>query len=70
MDWGIAGVRIFVAGLVLLAVCSSLLGVLTGWWLRGREVKELQAKVSYLRGELTKAWAKRAQVQRDRAGEN
>lgn len=49
MDWGEAPIRIFIAGITLLAVCSSLLGVLVGWWLRGREVKELQAKVDWLR---------------------
>lgn len=62
MDWGIAGVRIFIAGITLLAVCSSLLGVLLGWWLRGREVKELAEKLTEVRAELTRCWAKRAHV--------
>ena len=64
MDWGEAPIRIFVAGLVLMAACSALLGVLTGWWLRGREVRRLQWKVTYLQGELRKAWSRKAKVTR------
>lgn len=74
MDWGEAPIRIFIAGITLLAVCSSLLGVLVGWWLRGREVKELQAEVNYLQGELRKCWAKKTRFiiphEDRRSGEN
>jgi hypothetical protein len=59
MDWGEAPIRIFVAGLALMAACSALLGVLTGWWLRGREVRRLEGKVAYLREELRKAWSRK-----------
>jgi hypothetical protein len=54
MDWGDTPVRIFIAGITLLAVCSSLLGVLTGWWLRGREVQVLRDGVRYFKGELNR----------------
>lgn len=60
--------RIAVAGLVLLGISSSLLGVLVGWALRGREVRELETKIEVLRESLAKAWGKK--VTRIRAREN
>lgn len=47
-------VRGFIAGLVLLGVCSSLLGVLVGWKLREREVKVLKRTVAIQRLQLSK----------------
>lgn len=52
MDWGETGVRIFAAGIALLACCSGLLGVCLGWWLRGREVQELRTKLEHVREDL------------------
>lgn len=52
--------RILIAGLVLLGLCSGLLGVVLGWWLRGEEVRRLKNKVSYLQEQLREAWSKKA----------
>lgn len=62
MDWGEAGVRVALAGITLLAVCSSLLGVLLGWKLRGEEIRRLKNKIAYLQEELRHAWARKASV--------
>lgn len=58
------GARVAVVAICMMAVCSGLLGVILGWWLRGREVERLRLKVEYLRLELTKAWASKASVVR------
>lgn len=57
-----------IVGLVVLVVCSSLLGVMLGWWLRGQEVRRLQGKLQYTRDQLTRAWAKRATPKMEAVG--
>jgi hypothetical protein len=72
MDWSELGTRIFIAGITLLAVCSSLIGVITGWWLRGREVRELKTKLEHIREDFkgyTRVMESREQMRR-RSGEN
>ncbi len=54
------GARVAVVAICLMAGCSSLLGVLLGWYLRGFEIKRLRWKVAYLQGELRKCWAGKA----------
>ena len=51
------GARIAVVSICLMACCSSLLGVIMGWWLRGYQVRQLRWKVAYLQGELRRCWA-------------
>jgi hypothetical protein len=48
------GLRILIAGIALMSCCSGLLGVLLGWKMRDREVRELKRRVRYYRGQLQK----------------